>query len=906
MRILIAYLAFASVALAAHPADTNFDNSINAGEVAAYVDAQGTIDEAYLQAVNIWKYGERYREITADAASFFVPDPLSGPGFVALETLRPAPATSVEIYGLAPEPGGYTAYYQIPGIDEVVMPASVITTGTGYALAIAPHPIKPTEGGPVNYTIYPAGSTPTPANIALTGQVIVQGLSSGSFGLTALRSKASTLATRLETRNDIDYSEYFTGGPKEFGPFSSEAEKVQIAAMRYLLDPNFPGGLAELDAEILAGDDPAIVSLRAQVDALIAQSGVEAHIDDFLAQLDADGGAAAARSNKTAKMKNAREYDPSPNSDAELSKLMREQYVAEQMLNEEIFSPETGAKLAVVGLAGAPGKVAAAPVSVTITGLRVEYEKIANTYPANGKIEATFPYKEFFQDECAKQGNWTAYAVVSSKGWSIDGVATDVVLTAIGAGGAAADGIKAFKSADVVKKTYDTGVRTAMINKSVETYQTGRDFVRDEAIKNYQNKEASKEIPSETWNVPIAYSYAEMVQVGQPVLTITNNYYQPKDVGAVNVYIQAQASGSEAFPPGRLASSDVEQVVVRPAYVTMAGCPPNNYTPGEAYTITATAHDLAELGDVSYVWEATEGTLSNITRVADGVSQAVWTAPDPAPHGLVTITATARAPICAPVGGADPEGFCVTSGTAFELQVTPEKGCYEVGEDVTLTLVDVNNPGTPPNVEFTQESGFHIGSVQKTGANTAVVSAFDIGEIGFTATPNGESAQLQFGAFAFGACDEPMQMLFGQVGENVWSVGFSPDGVNQYNLLGSFSVSGGRLVASFNATQSRNLIIALGDPEDEPPPVGFVGVNTAGSMPTPIINGALSINISFDYQEGTCAGPASIPGVTCLEELNPENTVVSIVGLSDSYALDPYLAGTNTFASYAVNVVPQN
>ncbi|WP_309384697.1 hypothetical protein [Cerasicoccus frondis] len=899
--LLTLIVVCAHVSRASHPADANADNHITAAELAAYVAQEGSTSEPALQAVNIWKHGERYRTIVDGSTDYYVPNPVSGPDFVALETLNPAAATSVELYGLTLEPAGYAAFYQIPGIDEVVMPATIMVTDAGYSLAIPPHPITPMQGGLVSFTLYPQGAQPTEANSILTGQVTIKALPAATFGITQLRSKASTLAARLEARNEVDFSDYFTGGAKEFGPFANEAEKAQIAAMRYLLDPNFPGGLVELDTDILAGDDPLVESLRAQVDSLITQSGVEGFIDEYLAEFSADGGA-AARTAKSVR-KTPRAYDPSPNNDAELSKLMREQYAAEYVLGSEIFSSETGAKLAVLGLAGAPGKVATAPISVTITGMRVDYESIANTYPAQGKIEATFPIRQYLQDECDKQGQWTAFAIVSSKGWSIDGAATDVVLTAIGAGGAAADGVKAFKSADVVKKTYDTGVRTAMVNKTVETYETGRDFTRDEIIKNYQNKEATKEIPSETWNVPLAYPYGEMIQVGQPVLTITNNYYQPKDLGTVNVYIQGSASGSTAFPPGRLESSDVVQITAIPASVSMEGCPPNHYTPGEQYTITATARDLADLSTVSYVWDATEGTLSNITSLGDGISRAVWTAPDPAPQGLVTITATARAPICVPVGGADPEGFCITSGSAFELQVSPEKDCYEVGEQVTLTMVDINNPGTPPDTTFEQVSGESIGSVTKTGTNTATVTANAIGEVGFTATPNGNSANLEFGAFAFGGCDEPIQMLLFPAGGGVWSIGWaSPDGAISYNLLGYATVTSNHMTLSFNAAESRSLIIAMGDPEDEPPPVGFVGVYTASA--NAVINSALSINISFDFVEGSCAGPDTSGFVTCLDEQNPENTTVNITGLGTSFTLDPFIAGTHSAVSYSINVVP--
>ncbi|MGE9294734.1 MAG: hypothetical protein ACQKBV_00385 [Puniceicoccales bacterium] len=897
------------VVASAHPADTNQDGRVSAGELATYVGQNGPDSELSLQGVNIWKFGELYSTLIDGADTYYVPNPADGRRFVALETLNPVPATMIKVVGLPDNPAGYVAYYQVGGLEEVTFDTTIVADNGENRLVVPPHPLTPMLGGELSYAIYPAGTEPTVENSFYSGQLSVQGLTAAPNELQALRGKVNQLVDRLGQRNGVDYSAYFTGGIYENGPFNSEAELAQIAAIRYLADPDFPGGFVELEHQILSGDDPAIVSLREQVNALIAQAGVTDFIDEYLDQFEADGGPGNFQASARLARSGSEDFllDPNPTDGASLNQLMREQYVAEQMLTESIFSPEVGAVTAAMSLAGAPGKVAAAPISVTITGLKVEYEAMANTYPSEGKLNAEFTRKEYFQDQCDQAGEWTATAVVKSKGWSIDGVATDVALTAIGAGGAAADGIKAFKAAGAASNAadaVDTGVRTALINKSIETAQTGTDFIRDEALKKYQEQNTSNEVPSKTWTVPVKHPYARMIQGGQPVLNILEFSYLPINVGTVNAYIQAESTGANAFPGGRLQSSNPEQITVREARVLMSGCPPSQYEPGEEYTISAEAVEVGDLGEVSFRWEATGGTISNITSVGAGRSQAVWTAPDPAPPGLITITATAEFPLCVPVGGAFPEGNCVTSGTNFELRFDPVQSCYEPGELISLEMVNLNDPSSPPNVDFDLVTGVSIGQLNVTGVNTATITASETGEVGFTATPNGQSAQMQFGAFTFG-CGEPLSMQI-QVADGIAVVGFSIDQIQSYTIYGSFSAANGRVVMDFNAADHHAYVLSQLDEDDEPPPFGTVGFNAANFSPIVIPN--FSLRVEFDYTEDGCDFPMPVPFTTCLNEANPENTIDQVVGLASDYALDPFLAGSKTGVDghyvYNVNLIP--
>lgn len=884
-----------SASFAFHPADLNQDDSINDTEFVTYAGLVGTSDDSALVAGNIWKHGEDYSAITDNSVDYYIPSPSTGESYVALESLSVEPAVAERIIGLPSYSGGYTASYQVPGVDEVSYESELYEDSGEYFLVAPPHPVTPAEGGILTFTIYPADQQPSAANAYYIGQVTVAAIQPASFGISELRTKASTLISRLEARNDIDFSDYFTGGPLVNGPFENEGQMQQVIAMRFLADPQFPGGLIDLDQEILSGTDPEIVALRNQIEALIEGSGLESYIDEYLNQFPSDGGAAAlaALPKRTNAKSTARSVNPT--DAATLNKLMREQHVAEQMLTSNIFSPQAGAALSAIGLAGAPGKVATAPVSVTITALRVEYESIANTYPASGTITAEYSQTEFLQDEC-ENASWTASATVQSKGWSIDGVATDVALTAIGAAGGVGEGIKAFKATASTAQVVDTGTRAALLSKTIETAETTRDFARDEIIKDYQNKNESKEVPAKTWSdIPLTPQYANMVQNGS-ILTVTEgtDAYLPSDTGAANVFIRAQLLGPNAFPSGSLNSSPLQLVTVREARVDLSGCPPNRYEPGQSYTITAQLANVRDPGDtlVRFDWSLDgAGTLSQPTDLGGGASQVTWTAPDPAPTELVTITAEAVSAICVPIGAANPQASCTSSGKNFELQVSPQEDCYEVGDTVTITLVDLNSPNSPPNVDFTQTSGFGDGSLSKTGPNTAELTATDPVEIGFTAEPNGDNAQLQFGAIAFG-CDEPVIVQIFPDLENPGNaqMSFLLDSTKAYSIYGSFSDNGSVISGNFTAQSNYDRLIAeIDDPLDYPP-FGTVG-NNAGSG-TPIVIPAFSFSFSISYTRGECNPNFPLPLADCLDEQNSDNTVLSIVGPTQNLSLDPVVAGS--------------
>lgn len=90
--------------LQGHPADANADGRISAQELTAHAVAweAGLVDESlYRRAVFIWQNGEQYREIAGPQGWHrWVPDPLGGPHYGALEANLARPFNLVEVFGV--------------------------------------------------------------------------------------------------------------------------------------------------------------------------------------------------------------------------------------------------------------------------------------------------------------------------------------------------------------------------------------------------------------------------------------------------------------------------------------------------------------------------------------------------------------------------------------------------------------------------------------------------------------------------------------------------------------------------------------------------------------------------------------------------------------------------------------
>ena len=882
--------------LGAHPADTNGDSALSAAEVAAFVQSEGSGAELSRQAVNVWKHGERYRALNADSHTYYVPDPSSEDEYVAVATLSPAAATLVRVHGLPANANGYQASYYDPSVEDVVFDGSVVEEGGKWFLAVPTHPVDAIAGGELEFAIHPADEEPTPGNSFRIGTVTVEGLTPAPGTIGAYRQKVDAFVSLLESDSDIDFSEYFAGGPREFGPFENRGQQNLILIVRYLQDPGFPQGLVELDEEILDDSSPFLVGLRAEIDALMAQSGMIDWIDQFA--LDPYGSASAAASVKTtvdapAPAEGTPSAFESPTDAASLSQLMGDQYVAEQMLKDPLFGMGVGGGTAAIGLAGAPGQIVSAEVGLTISALRLSNEEKANTYPREGSITASFGETNFYADDCDHSAGWTATASVSSRGWSTDGAQMDVAVSLIGAAGGVASSVKYLKEGSKVAQIGDDGLKAALSKKATEVPADAAEFGSLETAKAIANEDASHDVPAQSWSdITLGPDYAKMVQVGGPVVDVDGDSYAPVDTGEAMAYISA---GQPNFPPGALQPSETVSIKVEAASLTLSGCPPSPYTPGELYTITASVAGLRDK-DVPISWESTAGALTPVENSVPGQSQAIWEAPNPAPSDVVTLTATADAEICIPHDASAPTASCSTRGSDYELVLTPAKDCYETGDVVTLTFIDTNNPDHAPGTDFELVTG--VANLTKTGDNTATVSVESSGEVGVVARLISDPNEMQSAVMTFG-CGEGLGLTLHPDDEA--DVLVFTQGGTAYTLYGEFTASGGRLTAHFDADSTYQYMLSVTGPEATQPVYGEVGADIESQAR--IINTDLSVTLDFAYAEIDCP-VAQAPHTICFQAQDTTAQSVIIDGLPNEYELRPDLTGTAIGPIYMITVIP--
>lgn len=883
---------------AVQPADTNSDSVISADELAAFVSLANSDTEAARRAVNIWKNGESYRSITENATTYHVPAPANGRTFIAPATLNPIAADAVALHGLPANAAGYGAFFYDTEAEDVMFKGTVIETEGEYRLRVPPHPLSAMAGGDLEFVIHPADVSPTPANSYYTGTISVQGLTPAPGTLSTLRQKIGTLVIGIEQGSGIDFSEYFAGGPKENGPFENELEQTLVLLVRYFQDPQFPGGLVELDEQILDGSSPFLVDMRDQIDALLGRTDVLEWIDQHGVGPPVPASGSTPRLAAAASVQSVEPTLP-PTDATSLSELMRAQYVAKYQLdNFPPYDSKFGLALTVAGWTGPPAAVATAIPALTISLMKRADERKAHTYPATGWIEASFSETAFYADDCGVSGNWMATASASSEGWSTNGADMDLVISLLGVAGSAKEAVKFAKAADDAADAAETATRAAArVRKLREMGKNLGQSATEQYAGHIAEQESAKEVPAETWEaIPMTDHHATMTQVGDPILSIDGGMYAPINTGTVLGYISpGNRETGIVFPSGMEASEPVT-ITVEEATVSLSGCPPATFTPGELYTLTASVEGLRD-PDVPWVWNATAGGITPVAGSVEGQQQAIWTAPDPAPSGIVTITALAEANICVPEGASYPTASCITRGSDYEIVLSPEKPCYDTGEVVTMTLRNANDLSATPETEFEVVTG--TATVVKTGPNTAELASSQTGEMGVVARLVSDPNQLQTATVTFG-CGEPMGLGLSPAKHGMQKLAFNTDAQSWYTLFGSFSASDGVITAEFDAASTYQYYVAE-DPED-PLPYGYVGLDPLGD---PIINPNLSISLQIPYTVTSCGGETP-SYMECLEALSTDENSVVIQGLTVDYVLDPSLMGTRVLDNYTILLIPEN
>ncbi|MFO7725102.1 MAG: hypothetical protein R6V45_06080, partial [Oceanipulchritudo sp.] len=166
---LLTACAAAPAVFGIHPADTAEDGFISLEEMTAYVaasqsgetwsDGSSVPEEAALNAVSIWRSGERYREIAGAPLPFaWVPDP-EEETHLGLEGLRPEPMDVVELFGLPVDVATVSGVFTVFG-EEGAFPVRLSSTGEGDpALVIPFNPYDPLGRGQLAFTLTDGEST---------------------------------------------------------------------------------------------------------------------------------------------------------------------------------------------------------------------------------------------------------------------------------------------------------------------------------------------------------------------------------------------------------------------------------------------------------------------------------------------------------------------------------------------------------------------------------------------------------------------------------------------------------------------------------------------------------------------------------------------------------------------------
>ena len=915
-NLIFAACAALTTLSANHPADSNADQILSDQEFVAYA---GSAPDANLlqQAENIWKHGGAYGESTVFGTTTYLPDP-GGDAFVAMAAYSVAPFTLHEI-DLPTPVGALTAHFYKTGDSSTYYPATLSEVGGNLVIALPQHPLTPDTGGTVYLEVTENLGQPD-ERLHPIGFVEIESLAPGSPGsLNALLVEMDGVIDHLESIRDIDFSNYFVGGPNYNGPFVDGAEALEVALVRILKDPKMDGGIQQV-LQLTSGDDDYSVAFRAQLDRLYDYSDLTTVASLFPTQLTAPnsaqaaGDAIAAVASASAPYARAASgggrnfaYKPAINTADALAHYMTEQVVAEQMLQDPVFSPSAGVANTVVGLAGAPGAVASGIYGTASSLLQMVYERRANTYPNEATLNASFTKNEFQQDECGIIGNWTCSATATSKGWDASAELIDLALNFAGAIDGAKEGIEFAQAAgktSLAELTQDFNQEATKANISK---------VRDDGLKNLGDQIGLVTIPPDTWNVAsLNPPYVEMTQIGG-TLTIDGTTYYPNAIGSSSAYLRAR---SGQFPSGRVTQSDPQAISLSQAQLTLSGQPPNTYTPGQVYTITASAVNLAT-DDPSISWTADGGNLGTPIDLGNGQSQVDWTAPSPAATDPVTITATLDKILCHPPDAPTLTTSAVTSGGRYRLSASPAKGCYDAGETILLAFEDLDDPNNSPQTDFSLSGP---GTLFKNGPNTATLTYDGAGSVGVIAELSSDSGKFEMADFIYGCVDlEP-------------TITANPDAPDQLFLsfgeltlfvLGSISTANDELVAEFTAQTHYDAQYALylidlaeynADPdivsEPEPPVFGEIGVDTSGAVHS---DPSFAFEVAMPYTTESC-GPV-VPGFVdiCYVESERESTLVRTVGIAGDYTVDSLRSARSSRVdfpgaptNFTIYLVPEN
>lgn len=710
LSIFLLLVIFSDFTLA-HPADTSLNGRIEATELAAY-SASSPSENLLQQASNIFQLGQSgsYSGITFKARSVFTPVN-SAYRFLTLETYAATPLNVVEVAPLPAIPTSYTAYFSLPSNLTRYYRLQLEGDHTSLSFRVPLIPKFLTSGGTVNLFVGPEGDAPGGLNEWTAGQFYIEPFSADTSAgaLASYQGQVNAMVDRLEVITGNNYSDFFVGGGKSLSSVSDPFERLEIGMVCLLQDPSLEGSIPHTLA--LLGTEPELMAaVQASLDVLTEQrtGDIGQVIDQFKTQFRPPIPPSRTRS-----------ADSPINTPEQLFDLMLDAEVASQMLKDPMFSQEAGAANTALGFAGLPGKVISGSVGLTTAILQLQYSRRAFQNPSSAKINAGFTKTTFYQDECDEPGSWTATLSAESKEWRVDKALLDLVLSSVSALEAAGD------VATVAKALGSSGNISAgrQALNNVESFDAGDigsasgQFSAAETAKSIQDSAPAAnfiQLPKQKWNGINAGDEVLELKANPATLKIVGNTYEPTTLGPVSAVVRVR----DGFYSVGVESSDLISLTLEQAQVILMGCPGgSSYEPGQAYTLQAFLDRVANAATGRFRWEANAGTLSEPSNF-NGTSTVTWTAPDPAPSDVITITAIATEPLCIPPGAPGPEASCVVQRLqTYVLNVSPKKDCYEPGDVVALEMENVLDPSDDFQANFQLVSG--IGSLLTTSPTTA-------------------------------------------------------------------------------------------------------------------------------------------------------------------------------------------
>lgn len=731
----------------AHPADTSGDGRIQARELASYSTTSPSAD-LLQQASNIYQLGDdgAYETISLGAGSIHRPvNPAYQ--FVSLESYAAAPLSEVNVAPLPAIQTSYIAYFSLPSDLATHYPLALEGSQNSLSFRVPLLPQFLTAGGTINLFINREGGAPGGPDEKQAGQFKITPYAANTVpnGLSSYQAKVNQLVSRLEVVSGLDYSNFFVGGSKRLSSVSDPYDRLEIGAVCLLQDPNLEGSVPHT-LNLLAEEPGLSEAVEEPLDILagLATGRIPQVIDQFQTQFRPPIQPSPNRRRSTG---------DTINTPQELFDQMLDAEVALQMLDDPMFSPSAGAANTALGFAGLPGKVISGSIGLTTAVLQFQYSRRAYQNPSSAKVNATFSKTTFYQDECNEPGMWSATLSAESKEWNVDKSLLDLVLGGVGALQAAGD---VAKVANALGKSGDVAAARNALNQ-VESFN-GEDvdlaagtFTAAETAKSIKDSAPSSNfitLPKKTWTGINGDETTLELRANPDNLSITGRSFEPTQVGSTAVVLAVR---SEFYSVG-VDSSDLVNITLEEAKAMMMGCPDSSYEPGQVYTLQANLDRVADASTGRFSWEVNAGMLSEPTHF-NGVSTVRWTAPDPAPSDVITITAKSTTPLCLPPNTPGPEVSCIVQRLQnYRLNVSPMKECYEPGDVVSLEMENIEDPADDFQANFQLAAG--IGILTPTSATTATFTVNTSTNATIAATvvdsPNiFESVVLPFGCGPF-------------------------------------------------------------------------------------------------------------------------------------------------------------